>query len=48
VTGVHPNAATSLNNLARLLQATNRLAEPLARRAVEIWCASLGPDHPNT
>ncbi len=42
--------ARDLNNLAQLLQATNRLAdaEPLARRAVEIWTASLGPDHPNT
>ena len=39
-----------LNNLAQLLQATNRLAEaePLVRRALAIVEASLGPDHPNT
>ena len=46
----HPKVATDLNNLAQLLQATNRLdeAEPLMRRAVQIFTASLGPDHPNT
>jgi Tetratricopeptide repeat len=46
----HPNVAGDLNNLASLLQATNRLpeAEPLMRRAVEIFEASLGPDHPKT
>ena len=45
----HPNVATSLNNLAALLQATNRLseAEPLYRRALAIDEASFGPDHPN-
>ncbi len=48
-----PNTRTSpsdLNNLASLLQATNRLseAEPLMRRAVEIFEASLGADHPRT
>jgi tetratricopeptide (TPR) repeat protein len=34
----HPNVATALNNLAQLLQATNRLseAEPLMRRALAI------------
>ena len=34
----HPNVATDLNNLAQLLQATNRLAEaePLMRRALAI------------
>jgi tetratricopeptide repeat protein len=39
-----------LNNLAQLLQATNRLAEaePLIRRALAIDEASYGPDHPNT
>ena len=39
-----------LNNLAQLLQATNRLAEaePLMRRAREILADSLGPDHPST
>ncbi|MDA1252686.1 MAG: tetratricopeptide repeat protein, partial [Planctomycetota bacterium] len=46
----HPEVATALNNLAQLLQATNRLseAEPLMRRAVEILRSSLGDDHPST
>jgi tetratricopeptide (TPR) repeat protein len=41
--------ATGFNNLARLLQARNRLAEaePLHRRALEIDERSLGPDHPD-
>jgi tetratricopeptide (TPR) repeat protein len=45
----HPNVATSLNNLAQLLQATNRLseAEPLKRRALAIDEASYGPEHPD-
>ena len=40
--------ATALNNLAGLLQATNRLseAEPLLRRALAISEKSYGPDHP--
>jgi len=44
----HPNVAIRLNNLARLLQATNRLAEaePLMRRALAIDEQSFGPDHP--
>jgi len=44
----HPTVAIRLNNVASLLQATNRLAEaePLMRRAVVIGEASLGPDHP--
>jgi tetratricopeptide (TPR) repeat protein len=44
----HPEVATRLNNLAGLLQATNRLpeAEPLMRRALAIAEASFGPDHP--
>jgi len=39
-----------LNNLGGLLLDTNRLteAEPLVRRALEIFQVSLGPDHPNT
>src|SRR5258707_1317282 len=39
---------TSLNNLAGLLRATNRLAEaePLMRRALAIDEANYGPDHP--
>ncbi len=43
-----PRVTTHLNNLARLLQATNRLgeAEPLMRRALAIDEASYGPDHP--
>ena len=45
----HPEVATRRNNLASLLQATNRLAEaePLYRRALAITEASLGPDHPD-
>ena len=41
--------AIGLNNLAGLLQDTNRLgeAEPLYRRALAIDEASYGPDHPN-
>ncbi len=44
-----PETASALNNLATLLQATNRLteAEPLLRRALLIDEASLGKDHPN-
>lgn len=40
--------AVSLNNLAQMLQATNRLAkaEPLMRRALTIDEARLGPNHP--
>ena len=46
----HPTVAVNLNNLATLLQDTNRLAEaePLMRRAARIFEASLGPVHPNT
>ena len=45
----HPDVAIDLNNLAQLLQATNRLgeAEPLIRRALAIDEASYGPDHPD-
>jgi tetratricopeptide (TPR) repeat protein len=45
----HPEIATRLNNLAYLLQATNRLgeAEPLLRRALAIDEASYGDDHPS-
>jgi len=45
----HPEVATSLNNLATLLQDTNRLpdAEPLMRQALRIDQAAFGPDHPN-
>ena len=44
----HPEVATDLNNLAVLLQDTNRLveAEPLKRRALVIDEKSYGPDHP--
>jgi hypothetical protein len=36
--------------VAQLLQATNRLseAEPLMRRALDIFERSFGPDHPST
>ena len=45
----HQDAATLLNNLAGLLQDTNRLgeAEPLMRRALAMDEASYGPEHPN-
>ena len=45
----HPDVAIDLNNLALLLQDTNRLgeAEPLMRRALAIDEASLGSDHPD-
>ena len=41
----HPNVAIRLNNLAELLQATNRLAEaePLMRRALAIDETELRP-----
>ena len=44
-----PEYATVLNNLAQLLQDTNRPgeAEPLMRRALAIDEKSLGPQHPN-
>ena len=44
----HPNVAISLNNLAQLLQDTNRLSEvePLIRRALQIDEAIYGQDHP--
>jgi predicted component of type VI protein secretion system len=46
---VHPKVAIRLNNLAQLLQATNRLseAEPLMTRVVSIFEKSLGKNHPN-
>ena len=46
----HPDVARDLNNLAQLLQVTNRLAEaePSMRRALAIFAESLGPDHPST
>ena len=46
----HPSVAIRLNNLAQLLQATNRPdeAEPMMRRALEVFHTSLGADHPNT
>ena len=45
----HTNTAGCLNNLAQLLQKTNRIAEaePLMRRAVAIDEAFLGKDHVN-
>lgn len=46
----HPKVAIRLNNLAALLQATNRLAEaePLLQHALRIFHDSLGPGHPDT
>jgi hypothetical protein len=48
----HPNVANTLNNLAQLLKATNRLAEaePPMRRALAIllnFSRRTGYDHPN-
>src|SRR4029453_5872480 len=45
---MHPTVAINLNNLAQLLQATNRLAEaePLRQRALTINEQSFGPMHP--
>jgi tetratricopeptide (TPR) repeat protein len=45
----HPEVATGLNNLAQLLESTNRLAEaePLMRRALAIDEKSLGAEHPD-
>ena len=45
----HPNVALHLNNLAQLLQNTNRMAEaePLMRRALAIDKQSYEPEHPN-
>jgi tetratricopeptide (TPR) repeat protein len=45
----HPEVAAALNNLAQLLQDTNRLkeAEPLMRRALQISETALGPNHPD-
>jgi tetratricopeptide (TPR) repeat protein len=45
----HPRVAIDLNNLAQLLQDTNRLAdaEPLMRRALAIDEARYGKDHPD-
>jgi tetratricopeptide (TPR) repeat protein len=45
----HPRVAIGLNNLAQVLQATNRLAEaePMIRRALAIDEASHGKDHPD-
>jgi tetratricopeptide (TPR) repeat protein len=44
----HPYVAASLNNLAQLLHATNRLkeAEPLMRRALTIAECTSAPPHP--
>jgi len=44
----HPDVAICLNDLAQLLQATNRLAEaePLMRDALRIDRAAYGEDHP--
>ncbi|MDI9408094.1 MAG: tetratricopeptide repeat protein [Candidatus Pacebacteria bacterium] len=46
----HPDTATSLNNLAFLLNSKGvyETAEPLYRRALAIYEAKLGPDHPDT
>ncbi len=44
-----PSVATSISNIANLLQAQNKLAEaePMMRSALEIEMNALGEDHPN-
>lgn len=46
----HPDTATSLNNLALVLQHHGDFAEarPLFERALAIWEKALGPEHPLT
>ncbi|MDO9596930.1 MAG: tetratricopeptide repeat protein, partial [Azoarcus sp.] len=46
----HPEVAILLNNLAQLLQDTNRRAEaePLMRRALAIFVQRLGLEHPSS
>ena len=46
----HPDVATSLNNLALLLQKKGNYAaaEPLCRRALAIYEKALGTNHPDT
>lgn len=46
----HPDAATSLNNLAMLYRAQGRYveAEPLCQRALGIYERALGADHART
>jgi tetratricopeptide (TPR) repeat protein len=46
----HPETASSLNNLARLLEAQGDLAgaRPLFERALTIEEQVLGPEHPET
>lgn len=46
----HPSTASSLNNLALLLQDQGELAaaRPLYEHAMAIWEKVLGPDHPDT
>ncbi len=45
----HTDVATSLNNLANLLQKTGEFAasKPLYQRALRIWEKALGPEHPD-
>jgi tetratricopeptide (TPR) repeat protein len=47
---LHPDTATSLNNLAFLYQTTGNYAEalPLYQRALDISETALGPLHPRT
>jgi Tfp pilus assembly protein PilF len=47
---VHPETATTLNNLAMLLQGQGECAaaEPMFQRALEISEKVLGPEHPDT
>eukprot|EP00633_Aureoumbra_lagunensis_P013682 CAMPEP_0197343580 /NCGR_PEP_ID=MMETSP0893-20130614/821_1 /TAXON_ID=44058 ORGANISM="Aureoumbra lagunensis, Strain CCMP1510" /NCGR_SAMPLE_ID=MMETSP0893 /ASSEMBLY_ACC=CAM_ASM_000539 /LENGTH=74 /DNA_ID=CAMNT_0042849375 /DNA_START=1 /DNA_END=221 /DNA_ORIENTATION=- len=45
----HPDVATTLNDLAGLLQAQGKYdeAKPLFERAIEIWEKVHGPNHPH-
>ena len=47
---MHPDTATSLNNLAHLYDSQGKYddAEPLLKRALTIYEEKLGPTHPNT
>lgn len=47
---IDPEAVVFMNNPGQLFEATCRLseAEPLMRRALEIFTESLGEEHPHT
>ena len=47
---IHPDTATSYNNVGCNLNAQRKYAEaePLLRKALEIWRRVLGENHPKT